>query len=64
VRNTQSHTGRFLARHLNGPSSASLNGKLNGKFASNERPQRPANGGLKPVAPSATMNKDPSPRDP
>ena len=65
ARNTQSHTGRFLARHLNGPSGAASNGKSNGKPAGNDQPQRPANGSLKPVAPSATMNKgNPPPRDP
>jgi excinuclease ABC subunit A len=65
ARNTQSHTGRFLARHLNGPSGAASNGKSNGKPASNDPSQRPANGSLKPVAPSATMNKgNPPPRDP
>jgi excinuclease ABC subunit A len=57
ARNTQSHTGRFLARQLNAPSSDKSNG--------NGQPQRPANGGLKPVAPSATIGKGhPSPRDP
>ena len=65
ARNTQSHTGRFLARHLNGPSSPASNGKSNGKPASNDQSPRPANGSLKPVAPSATMNKgNPPPRDP
>ena len=65
ARNTQSHTGRFLARHLNGPAGAASNGKSNGKPASNDQSQRPANGSLKPVAPSATMNKgNPPPRDP
>ena len=65
ARNTQSHTGRFLARHLNGPSSTASNGKSNGKPSSNDQSPRPANGSLKPVAPSATMNKgNPPPRDP
>jgi excinuclease ABC subunit A len=65
ARNTQSHTGRFLARHLNGPSSLASNGKSNGKPSSNDQSPRSAHGSLKPVAPSATMNKgNPPPRDP
>jgi excinuclease ABC subunit A len=46
VRNTQSHTGRFLARVLNGNGQARL---------SNGQAKRPTNGASKPTGASATI---------
>jgi len=47
ARNTQSHTGRFLARLLNGNGQARL---------ADVQAKRPANGASKPAGPSATIS--------
>ena len=47
ARNTQSHTGRFLARVLNGNGQARL---------ADGQAKRPANGASKPAGPSATIS--------